>query len=291
VYASVVIMIITNTKALNIICASQARSQFKRSWVPDWSVPWLFTSLIVDNIYAFSGAKVKARYHASGDRALMSFLVSRDSTRIKVAGLLWCHILQIVKVSPADTGDSYIDWVRNIQGNLSKDITVRTHQVYGENSDLYEDALIMAIFGAIEYPPILRSSRQWRYFFPRVAEELNGNLNTDLDEDTDADEDIGVDEDAEDPKFELLINTAIAEVVQGRKPFISDRGYCGLVPEHAEEGDCICILFGCDVPVVLRKCNDFYVFIGECYVNGLMDGEAIKAEEAGEIKSQIFEIG
>jgi hypothetical protein len=284
VYASVVRMIITTTKSLNVICACQGRSQFKRSWVPDWSVPWSSTSLVVDNIYAFSAAQVTARYHASGDRGLMSSSVSRNSPTIEVVGVLWCHILQVANGSPADTGGSYLDWLWNIQENLSKDVIEKTHQVCGENMNQIENTFVTGIAGAIKFPLSLRNNRRWLYFSPSVAEKLEGNLNIEVDENIDTIEDL------EDHHWESLINSSITEVIQGRKPSISHRGYCGLVPERAEEGDCIFVLFGCDVPVILRKCNDSYVFIGECYVQGLMNGEAIKAEEAGEVNSQIFEI-
>ena len=48
----------------------------------------------------------------------------------------------------------------------------------------------------------------------------------------------------------------------------------------AQENNIICILYGCSFPVVLRKqevkgeylCELF----GECYVHGMMDGEAIE---------------
>ncbi|KAL5317114.1 hypothetical protein ACEPPN_014208 [Leptodophora sp. 'Broadleaf-Isolate-01'] len=50
----------------------------------------------------------------------------------------------------------------------------------------------------------------------------------------------------------------------------------GLAPPEAREGDCICILFGCSVPVVLRAVTpDRHSFVGECYVHGMMDGEAL----------------
>jgi hypothetical protein len=53
----------------------------------------------------------------------------------------------------------------------------------------------------------------------------------------------------------------------------------------AKVDDVICILDGCSVPVVLRPCSrdmgtrtdergSFYQFVGECYVHGMMDGEA-----------------
>jgi hypothetical protein len=50
----------------------------------------------------------------------------------------------------------------------------------------------------------------------------------------------------------------------------------GIAPPKASNNDIICILFGCSVPVVLRKVSDDrYNFIGECYVHGMMDGESL----------------
>jgi hypothetical protein len=53
----------------------------------------------------------------------------------------------------------------------------------------------------------------------------------------------------------------------------------GLCPPTTKETDTICILFGCSVPVLLRKRESngkkCYTLIGECYVHGMMDGEAL----------------
>jgi hypothetical protein len=54
----------------------------------------------------------------------------------------------------------------------------------------------------------------------------------------------------------------------------------GLAPPKAKAHDIICIFFGCSVPVLLRPHNTpegsiYFQFIGECYVHGYMDGEAI----------------
>ncbi|KAF2759866.1 hypothetical protein EJ05DRAFT_499059 [Pseudovirgaria hyperparasitica] len=55
----------------------------------------------------------------------------------------------------------------------------------------------------------------------------------------------------------------------------------GLAPEDCEEGDLICILRGCSVPIILRKKDlpdqsDCYEVIGPCYVHGIMQGEAVE---------------
>jgi hypothetical protein len=50
------------------------------------------------------------------------------------------------------------------------------------------------------------------------------------------------------------------------------------VPKHAAAGDIICILYGSEVPHVLRlQENGTYIVIGECYVHGVMHGEVLAA--------------
>jgi hypothetical protein len=55
----------------------------------------------------------------------------------------------------------------------------------------------------------------------------------------------------------------------------SDRMY-GLGSRYIQLGDWCCILFGCSVPVILREQERrLFEFIGECYVDGMMDGQAM----------------
>ncbi|KAN0089211.1 HET domain containing protein [Hyaloscypha variabilis] len=57
-------------------------------------------------------------------------------------------------------------------------------------------------------------------------------------------------------------------------------GYLGRVPRGSESGDKICILLGGCIPFVLRETGDGYFrFIGECYIHGIMDGEAMDSAE------------
>ena len=67
-------------------------------------------------------------------------------------------------------------------------------------------------------------------------------------------------------------------------------GYLGLAPNGAAIGDILCVLKGCDTPVVLRKVNEHYVHVGTCFVLGLMDGEAAELLKIGRAKVQRFEI-
>ena len=52
----------------------------------------------------------------------------------------------------------------------------------------------------------------------------------------------------------------------------------GVAPTNAEPGDLVTVLFGGQVPVLLRptaKTNEF-LFVGQCYVDQMMDGEALE---------------
>jgi hypothetical protein len=62
-----------------------------------------------------------------------------------------------------------------------------------------------------------------------------------------------------------------------------------LVPLVAEVGDIFCVIQGMDVPVVLRKTRSGrYKFVGEAYVQGVMEGELM--ESTGSLKWETLRI-
>jgi hypothetical protein len=62
-------------------------------------------------------------------------------------------------------------------------------------------------------------------------------------------------------------------------------GCLGSMPGFTEVGDKICIFYGGTFCYVIRPCNDGrYKFIGECYLDGFMDGEAMGLD----IESETF---
>jgi len=105
-----------------------------------------------------------------------------------------------------------------------------------------------------------------------------------------------------------------------------ESGALGLVPREARKDDLICIIFGCSVPLVLRKIvatpsrngsnptihgrigkgpeetnsntvnsttantapEELYTLIGECYIDHMMDGEAIFYKNESDVESQNF---
>lgn len=86
---------------------------------------------------------------------------------------------------------------------------------------------------------------------------------------------------------------------------VTKRGYMGLCLSSSRRGDSIVVLYGGSVPYILRRCGHAseqeddtfkvpssiqFEFIGECYVHGMMRGEAIDLAEAGVFEEKAFEL-
>jgi hypothetical protein len=63
----------------------------------------------------------------------------------------------------------------------------------------------------------------------------------------------------------------------GRLPSVTRKGHLVLGPEYVKRGDFVALIKGAQVPFVLRRQhNEKYQLIGEVYVDGIMDGEAME---------------
>ena len=62
---------------------------------------------------------------------------------------------------------------------------------------------------------------------------------------------------------------------RNRSLFSTEGGFIGLGPPHCNPGDRVCILFGGEVPFVLRPVGGCYQLVGDAYVHGIMEGEAL----------------
>jgi hypothetical protein len=75
-----------------------------------------------------------------------------------------------------------------------------------------------------------------------------------------------------------------------RNLFITSKDGLGIAQDSVLEGDLICILFGCSIPVILREIDGHYILISEACVSGYMYGEGIEDLEQGTLHSELFEI-
>jgi hypothetical protein len=69
----------------------------------------------------------------------------------------------------------------------------------------------------------------------------------------------------------------LADELSGWKFCVTATGYMALVPEEAEVGDVIMVVYGARVPFVFRPVpgTENYRMVGECYVHGIMNGELL----------------
>ncbi|KAH7391831.1 hypothetical protein BKA66DRAFT_458562 [Pyrenochaeta sp. MPI-SDFR-AT-0127] len=76
-----------------------------------------------------------------------------------------------------------------------------------------------------------------------------------------------------------------------RRLFITASGQLGLGPAHMMSGDVVVVLFGGNVPYILRPLESGqWVFVGECYIEGLMRGEAVRGPDFQEESCAWFEL-
>lgn len=84
---------------------------------------------------------------------------------------------------------------------------------------------------------------------------------------------------------------AITTATTDRRFFLTEKGYMGLGPKSMRKGDVVFILRGGQVPFLLRPAGrenvhrvgevDTHVLVGDCYVHGIMDGEAVPESKDG----------
>jgi hypothetical protein len=72
--------------------------------------------------------------------------------------------------------------------------------------------------------------------------------------------------------------TALATSLLGRSFFTTSTGFLGIGLPGIEVGDIVAILFGAQLPFVLRGNGETFRMVGACYVAGIMNGEIIAGE-------------
>lgn len=75
------------------------------------------------------------------------------------------------------------------------------------------------------------------------------------------------------------LRTAMVNALKNRKLGVTEKGHLGLFLGHAKVGDQVYVLENCHVPFVMRKTDGGrFRLVGECYLHGMMHGEAIGSD-------------
>ncbi|KAH8646504.1 heterokaryon incompatibility protein-domain-containing protein [Tricladium varicosporioides] len=86
------------------------------------------------------------------------------------------------------------------------------------------------------------------------------------------------------PKGHALIEASIYRWASRRRLCKTKNGRLGFAPKAAQEGDLICVLYGGEVPYVLRPWkHGYFLVIGECYLDGIMHGEGLSEDAPSKV--------
>jgi hypothetical protein len=77
-------------------------------------------------------------------------------------------------------------------------------------------------------------------------------------------------------------------VCKQRRFFWTKNGTFGLGPQCMRIGDIVVVLYGGNTPYVLRPRDGKYLFLGQAYVDRIMQGQLVKEVEAGRLQEQVF---
>ncbi|KAE8443174.1 hypothetical protein EG329_002272 [Mollisiaceae sp. DMI_Dod_QoI] len=284
--------IITSTQKLDVICVKQHDiDQFNLpSWVPDWTRPPSTEGALVIGLHHH-----EPEFKAAGDtQADIQF--SSDSYVIRTTGV----VLDTIKTvgmpfkkhgSPSDVVpvlEVFHDWwnlfVATHSNSLSSQ-TVFARTISCGNWD-FEDGVVYAskleaIFTLSD--ELLSASGMLRLDPPSRSSTIGSSVGSLIEEEEPFNE-----EDGEKTKLSTMLNASLT--MNRRRLFLSKEGLVGLAPWDAVEGDVVCVLLGCRFPVVLRPVDGHYVLVGETYVDGFMNGEAMVGLQEGRYGLETFKI-
>ena len=75
-----------------------------------------------------------------------------------------------------------------------------------------------------------------------------------------------------------------------RRMITTEAGYVGLGSNACKSGDIVCIIFGCSTPIILRRKENAFQLVGEAYIHGIMNGEALKGIGSQKYAMRDFEL-
>jgi hypothetical protein len=85
-------------------------------------------------------------------------------------------------------------------------------------------------------------------------------------------------------------DVSLVEKCMKRRFFVTGTGSVGIGPRCMQPGDVVTVLRGGQSPFILRKTGYRYWLLGETYVHGVMDGEAVQIHKARGRSEEIFHV-
>jgi hypothetical protein len=308
IYTHTVKHIVAISKKLDVVCVKQHDApQFDLpSWAPDWTRPKSGAGATIVGLHhripPFSAAgesDAQVEFYdegEEGDFVLRTRCVLIDT--IESVGKYYKKRGAPSNVMPAL--ETFHDWwslfLSSGSGSVSRQDQTRFGRLISCSTwDLPspENCIekVEAIFGLSDEKmldfDILRLDP------PSRASTMSSSISSLKDQQEEDEELLG----GEDEKGRLSAMILAGQMMNRRRMFVTQSGIVGLAPWNSMVGDEVVVLFGCKFPVVIRpgtvagdgrRVRDSLV--GEAYVEGFMEGEAIKGLEEGRLSIKDIEL-
>lgn len=241
------------------------------SWIPDWSISRRTTSL------AYL-ANMQGVYAAAGDSKPQP-KPRPDRSSLIISGMLFDIVSNISAVA-----DLCLKDLLNCNSHTSEFVTRSMHlamkhcQPYPSVSGLF-DAFWQTLVAGKDDSGKMKAPSEFAAIFALLIDRATGSSPAMPDQPN--------------PKRKLTVENlkvrrpgqtyrqmqiAFEAAVKGRRFGTTPKRYMGLFPRGTNPGDEICIFSGGHVPFVVRRqvTSGLYQLVGECYVHGIMKGEAMQ---------------
>ncbi|KAL7918973.1 heterokaryon incompatibility protein domain-containing protein [Trichoderma austrokoningii] len=259
-------------------CGLEPSNDILPTWVPDWSIQersWDaidVTSRSI-NILGPSRPKLPGHHLLSNARTPSTFSASTSDTDtifrspnlLIVNGMIYGQIQQLGSrysgYSSKATVAKVVEWLKSCEELAS--------ECSGNVSTLSKQDVLWRTLIADQAGGQQPAPAEYRDHYHAFRQSLERLLQMELDGKHDPDLILDLQS-----KF-WLFSKELGSRCRGRKLGIVRGGMLCLVPSTALVGDLIAILDSCRVPIVLRQFGMSFRVVGDCYVHGIMYGEAI----------------
>lgn len=294
VYASAVRSIIVATGKLDILTSCSNRSTLiTRTWVPDWTIPGRSSYMDIDQKPGTS-----PHFCAAGASSCV-VLFHEKLTTLKVRGILWDTIRKIFSC-PAQR--QVLKEEAPIQEYVKRGYqkmwrSLKESEVYGG-----EQFTKLAFWRTLicgnrrSSTPAMNNLKRTSAFEPPINQATTAPSGlVDWPEDDKTPSEKGVFNSRPSWSSPDLLASLNSFNPSNRNILMTERGYIGqtLYTGVVEKRDIVCVLLGCQVPMILRRrgmVGTQYELIGDLYLEGIMHGEVMKALDEKEIELEDFEL-
>lgn len=302
--------IISTTKKLDVICVKQHdRPQFSLpSWTPDWTRPSHGAGATILGLHhrlpPFSAAgetDAVVDFHDEGEEG--NYILRTKGVVLDVVEAVGRPYRKRGAPSNIAPGlQAFHDWWSLFLSSHPNPETVSAERqarfgrliscgTWGFEGDEKYIEKLEAIFALSEedilhLDPLSRTSTMESSTMVSSVSSLRGDGQQEEDEEREG----GGTDEAQKERVSAILSATL--MMNRRRLFVSRNAILGLAPWNADVGDEIVVLLGCKFPVVVRKGVDGTrsMLVGEAYVEGFMEGEAIRGLEEGRFEMKEFEL-